>query len=542
MSEEVSIPTMEKVWKLSVSVGLMFFSGLFSGLTLGLLGLDSISLRVIAARGPIKDRGYAKKILPVRKHTNLLLCTLLLGNVVVNSLMSILTAEILGGLMGLIISSAAIVLFGEIIPQATCSRYALQIGARTRPLVQLFMFAFFPIAKPISMILDKVLGKDVGQIFDKDELSKLIEYHAKAEVKSGISGGDTCLMTGAMNFLNTRVGDIMTKMGDVFLLEVDAVLDEDTLALVWRSGHSRVPVYEKDHDNIVGILFTKDLILVSSEDSVTVRNVLRHFRRDVEKVFEDTQLDTLLKYFKSGRGHLAVVQRVCTDRPGDPLYETAGIITLEDCIERLIQDKVYDETDNTPPEEREKEHGSARLSGREDRGLVPFNLISRGTENHLTAEHARAVAGYLACTTDPFKSMGVDRLASLLREAQVNNYVVNPHADGEESSDTEQYVLFHKHQPADAFVMLFSGRVEVKSGADNFKSEIGPWCCLGQQAMEKDDYICDFTATVVKTARIMLIRRHLYLKHASPPQQQNGAKHSVLLDMESKMGTLCDTV
>ena len=116
---------------------LVCMSGLFSGLTLGLLGLSALDLEILIQgskdEATIKD---AKKILTVRRDGNKLLCTLLFGNVLVNSAFTILLGESFGGLYGLIGSTFVIVIFGEIIPQAACHRYAIQVGARAVPIVK----------------------------------------------------------------------------------------------------------------------------------------------------------------------------------------------------------------------------------------------------------------------------------------------------------------------------------------------------------------------------------------------------------------------
>jgi len=75
--------------------------------------------------------------------------------------------DLTSGLMGLLVSTAIITVFGEIIPQAVCSRYALIVGAHTTYLVWFFVFLTFPISFPISAILDKVLGEEVGNILSK---------------------------------------------------------------------------------------------------------------------------------------------------------------------------------------------------------------------------------------------------------------------------------------------------------------------------------------------------------------------------------------
>ena len=108
-------------------VFLISLSALFSGLTLGLLGLDKMGLRIVMNGGDEKLAAMARKIFPIRENGNLLLCTLLLGNVAVNSYVSILLSTIANGLVGFVTSTFLIVIFGEIIPQAACSRHALRV-------------------------------------------------------------------------------------------------------------------------------------------------------------------------------------------------------------------------------------------------------------------------------------------------------------------------------------------------------------------------------------------------------------------------------
>ena len=103
-------------------VFLLCMSALFSGLTLGLMGLDKTGLEIVMSGDDAEAAKAAKIIYPLRKDGNLLLCTLLLGNVAVNSLLSILLADKTGGAVGVLSSTFLIVIFGEIVPQAACSR------------------------------------------------------------------------------------------------------------------------------------------------------------------------------------------------------------------------------------------------------------------------------------------------------------------------------------------------------------------------------------------------------------------------------------
>lgn len=124
---------------------LLILSGLFSGLNLGLMGLDPVNLEI--ALNSDKNGKYAKRIKPIRDNGNWLLCTLLLGNVAVNAGLSILLADKTGGLFGFILSTSLITIFGEILPQALCTRYALIIGAYSSPIVYILMIIRYIIFK-----------------------------------------------------------------------------------------------------------------------------------------------------------------------------------------------------------------------------------------------------------------------------------------------------------------------------------------------------------------------------------------------------------
>ena len=250
---------------------LMCLSGLFSGLNLGLMSFDPTTLKIIMKSGTKNQKRYAKIIYRVRRHGNYLLCTLLLGNVLVNSTFTILLDSVIGsGIYAVIGSTLAIVIFGEIVPQAICSRYGLLIGAYTIWLTYIFMIITFPLSFPISLILNLILGKEIGAVYNRNHLLELLNV---AKDDAHIDDYELDILSGALKFKDKHVSNIMTKFEHVFCVNIEDVLDFKTIKQIYDSGFSRIPIYEGSRDAIVGILHLRDLTFIDPEDCTPVRQV-----------------------------------------------------------------------------------------------------------------------------------------------------------------------------------------------------------------------------------------------------------------------------
>lgn len=189
------------------------------------------------------NAAYARRIYPIRKNGNLLLCTLLLGNTSVNALLSILVADKFGGIVGVVSSTMLILVFGEIIPQALCNRYALYLGSRAIPLVLTIIVLFYPIAKPLALILDCVLGEELTTTYSAKEMMKMLQIHVE---ENAMDHETANTMTGALKYKNVAVRDVMTPLDNVFMLKTDEKLNFETIAKIFKTGYSRVPVFEVD--------------------------------------------------------------------------------------------------------------------------------------------------------------------------------------------------------------------------------------------------------------------------------------------------------
>ncbi|MCA9360871.1 DUF21 domain-containing protein, partial [Candidatus Kaiserbacteria bacterium] len=304
-----------------ISLVLVLLSGLFSGLTLGLLSLDTQSLARRAKHG---DK-YAEVIYPIRKNGNLLLATLLFGNVAVNTTLSIFLGSIASGLVAGITATALIVVFGEIIPQAVISRYALWFGAKTIWFTRIAIVLAYPIAWPIATILNRFLGSELPTTYSKSELMDIISEHEDSE-HSNIDADEERIVHGALQFSHMRVREVMTPVEKVVSFDENQRLNDDFFEKVKESGFSRLPIYKGNPTNITGILYAKDLIV--EDDHISIVETEEAFDKKFMTVKSSSKLDSVLTKMLRTRQHIAIV------RDSDKHY--VGVVSLEDIIEEII--------------------------------------------------------------------------------------------------------------------------------------------------------------------------------------------------------------
>uniref|UniRef100_A0A0D9VNX9 CNNM transmembrane domain-containing protein n=1 Tax=Leersia perrieri TaxID=77586 RepID=A0A0D9VNX9_9ORYZ len=264
-------------------VGLVMFAGLMSGLTLGLMSLSLVDLEVLSKAGTPTDKDNAARILPVVKNQHLLLCTLLIGNSLAMEALPIFLDSLVPSFGAILISVTLILAFGEIIPQAICTRYGLSVGAKAAPVVRILLIVFYPVAYPISKLLDWVLGKGHVALMRRAELKTLVDMHGNETAK-----------------------DAMTPISETFSLDINAKLDLHTMGMIMTKGHSRVPIYSGSPSNIIGLILVKNLITCQPEDEVPIRNVTI---RKIPRVDADLPLYDILNEFQKGHSHMAVVVR-----------------------------------------------------------------------------------------------------------------------------------------------------------------------------------------------------------------------------------------
>ncbi|TPX73543.1 hypothetical protein CcCBS67573_g05190 [Chytriomyces confervae] len=342
---------------------LVLVGGMFAGLTIGLMSIDETNLKILKVSGTPTEKMYAERIEPIRKNGHLLLVSLLLGNTIVNETLPILFSGVgLEGHQAVLFSTALILVFGEIIPQAVCARYGLLIGATFAWPVRILIWIVFVIAYPIAKLLDWVLGHKDGVIYRRAELKELIAMHDE-DNRGPLNHEEVSILRAVLELRGKTAETVMTKLVDVFMLPLTSKFDRKTLNTLMEAGHSRVPVYNKSRSDIIGVILIKHLIALDPEEGVSVSKT--SIGR-LPRIKKDTPLFEILHVFEEGRSHMAVVvDELPLDEDSVPnslvtaspllfssprttthrRFVTLGIITLEDVIEELIGQEIVDETD-----------------------------------------------------------------------------------------------------------------------------------------------------------------------------------------------------
>lgn len=202
-------------------------AAVLSGLNLAVFSVSRLRLEVEAASGNVQ----ARTLLGLRARSNLVLSTIIWGNVAANVLLTLLSHEVLAGVFGFLFSTVVITCLGEILPQALLTRHALAASARLAPLLRFYEVLLYLVAKPTALLLDWWLGPEAVSYLREREFRVLITQHVKAHSPElGLLEG-----TGALNFLD---------LDDIPLAEEGTALDaRSVIELPVDNGQPRFPAY-----------------------------------------------------------------------------------------------------------------------------------------------------------------------------------------------------------------------------------------------------------------------------------------------------------
>jgi len=461
------------IWLMIVLVTLLLcLSGLFSGLNLGLMALDQTELQIVIKTGTESEQSDAKSIMPVRALGNFLLCSLLLGNVLVNNTLTIMLDALTGGggLIAVVGSTFGIVIFGEIIPQAVCSRHGLAVGAKTLGITKFFMLITSPLSFPISKLLDLVLGKELGTVYNR---ARLIELLRVTQDDIDLNKDEVNILTGALVLQEKNVGDIMTPIGDCYMLSIDSVLDFKTISQIKDRGYSRIPVFDDDESNVIHILLAKDLLFIDPDDKKPLAEICQFYKTPFTLVDKNTPLNKMLDEFKTGeKGHLAMIFQ-------DSVEDAIGLVTLEDIIEEIIQAEIIDETDIV------LDNKSKTKRGKKGRFLKEkeFRLFMGTTTNKVdvSPQVSLAVLQFLSTSLPPFHIDKID--TDVLKKLLLLDVFRDSKYKSE--NDAKENPIIRRGKPCEHFILIIEGKVEVEIGNEGYVFESGPFTSFGKQILEQ---------------------------------------------------------
>ena len=298
-----------------------------------------------ASRNKIKtaaDRGdsRAESALYVLDHFDRAISTLLIGtNIVHIAAASLVTVAVtrLWGLNAVSVSTivTTIVVFfaGEMLPKSIAKKYPERLSKATAPSLRFFMLLFWPVSSLLTLIGRGAAALTKGDpeiSVTEDELYDIIEDMTE-EGSLDEEQGD--LISSALQFGEVTVESILTPRVDLEAIDIDDSLEE-ILSQVKSQNHSRLPVYEKSVDNIIGILQIRRFIKSYLREGQALD--LRSLLDEPFFIHQSTNIDELLPLLSKNRANMAVV----TDNYGG----TLGIVTVEDILEELVGE-IWDEDD-----------------------------------------------------------------------------------------------------------------------------------------------------------------------------------------------------
>lgn len=315
-------------------------SAMLSGLNLALFSPSKLELEVETRKG----NSRAKRILDLRNNSNFTLVTILWGNVGVNVLLALLSGSVLSGISAFLFSTVVITIFAEIMPQSYFTRHAIRMGALLTPLLRLYQWVLYPVAKPTAVMLDIWLGKEGIRYFRELDLRRVIQLHMDAS-ESDIARVEG---QGALNFL--EIDDVpldeegepldpdsvlnLPFEGDLPLFpRIEPAIEDDFLQSVNRSGKSWVVIVDAEGEPRF-VIRSQDFIREALFEKEGF-NPYRHCHRPIVVRDPNRKLGELIQRF-----------RVLPKDMGDDIldddvillwHHTPRVVTADDILGRLLR-------------------------------------------------------------------------------------------------------------------------------------------------------------------------------------------------------------
>jgi putative hemolysin len=336
------------LWNFNVLIGifimliLLLLSALISGSEVAYYSLSPQDKKTLEE----DTSKSSQRVLELLKKPKTLLATILIGNNLVNVAIIILSSllmkmlfnfegsELLGFIIQVVAVTLIILMVGEISPKVYATKNAMRLALIMGSALTFMSKLFYPLARVLVVGTRKIDQRakeqnDSGNFITADELN-----HALELTTDNTTGADEKrILSGIVKFGSTEVRQVMTPRIDVICFDTKTTYKQLQTEIV-EHGFSRIPIFEDSFDNVVGILYVKDLLNhLHAPDDFDWKPLLRN----PSFVTENKKLDDLLREFQDDKNHMAVVV--------DEYGGSSGVISLEDIIEEIVGE-ISDEFDD----------------------------------------------------------------------------------------------------------------------------------------------------------------------------------------------------
>lgn len=317
----------------------IILSAYFSGSEIAFASVNTLKLKSKSEAGEKR----AKTALYITEHFNDALSTILIGNNLVNiaasSIATVIIIDIFGNkgtVYATFLMTAIILIFGEITPKVIAKKISQQFSLFSAYPLRVLMIILKPVVKIVGVIVNlfsKLWGSSEEEpILTEEELVTIIE---NMEDEGVIDEEASDLLQATLEISDIAVSEIMTPRTDMVTIDFESEMDTITETAV-DSPYSRIPVYVGRKDNIIGIIYVKDLLLALAEKDSVNKEELGAMIKGVLFIHENKKLTQVFNLLKNSQSQMAIIS--------DEYGGTRGCITIEDILEELVGE-IWDEYD-----------------------------------------------------------------------------------------------------------------------------------------------------------------------------------------------------
>jgi CBS domain containing-hemolysin-like protein len=375
---------------------LLLFSFFFSSTETAITAAGKVKLKVLENAHPDKKKGFAWLAANIQRALSITLVGNNIVNIAASSVATVMFSKLLGFQRGpaltVVVMTTVVVIFCEILPKNIAIAHKEAVLRNSLSLLKFFNILLWPVIYIVQKCV-LFIGKMLGFRLDAYNSFVTREDFEVIVNESGESGAieedERKMISGVIAFEETRVSEIMVPRTDMTSMSSETTVAEAS-AIFIGSGHSRVPVYEKDLDRITGVLYVKDLIDPLSRGALS--DAAASVQRKPLFIPETLKTDEAFDLMKKSRTHIAIVV--------DEYGGTAGLVSLEDLLEEIVGD-IQDEYDDERPDVLEESDGVYLVQG-----YVNLDELSETLSYKFEFEDVDTVAGMLLSLKGDFPEEG----------------------------------------------------------------------------------------------------------------------------------------